>query len=103
MVIEETRQKPIRGVQQQGRLAVATATLVGESEGWLIAASILCNSSYWLAWCLLARMPSLSTNWARPAAVWNSTALTVLAAELGFIAVTIALTFFFQSRKRDFI
>ncbi len=86
-----------------GFCLISSTSLVGESEGWLIAASIACNSSYWLGWYLLARIPSLAGNWSRPMAVWNRAAVTVLRAELGLIALTVALTFFFQSRKRDFI
>ena len=83
-------------------LMSATA-LVAESEGWLMVAGILCNSSYWLAWYFLARTPSLSANWTRPVAVWNSAALTVLSIELGSILSIVGVAIFFQSRKRDFI
>jgi ABC-2 type transport system permease protein len=86
-----------------GFFLISAAALVGESEGWLMAASILCNSSYWLVWYFLARIPSLTANWARPVAVWNSAALTVLSVELGSIAFIVGLAFFLQSRKRDFI
>ena len=83
-------------------LIFATA-LVGESEGWVIAANILCNSSYWFVWYLLARIPSLRGNWTGPVAVWNPAARTVLSGELGLIVLIMALTLFVQSRKRDFI
>jgi hypothetical protein len=86
-----------------GFCLISATALVGESEGWLMAASILCNSSYWLVWYLLARIPSLTANWTRPVAVWNSAALTVLSVELGSIASIVGLAFFLQSRKRDFI
>jgi ABC-type Na+ efflux pump permease subunit len=86
-----------------GFCIISSTALIGESEGWLIAASVACNSSYWFAWYLLARMPSLTANWNRPVAVWNAPAVTVLCAELGSIVFIFALTFFFQSRKRDFI
>lgn len=82
---------------------ISAAALVGESEGWLIAVSIVCNSSYWFVWYLLARTPSLSANWTGPVAVWNTAAITVLSAELGSVAVIVGLTFFLQSRKRNFI
>jgi ABC-2 type transport system permease protein len=82
---------------------ISAAALVGESEGWLMATSILCNSSYWLVWYLLARIASLAANWTRPVAVWNSTALTILSVELGLIASIVGLALFLQSRKRDFI
>jgi ABC-2 type transport system permease protein len=83
-------------------LLSATA-LVAESEGWLMAVSILCNSSYWLVWYLLARIPTLKANWARPVAVWNAAALNVLSVELASIASIVGLAFFLQSRKRNFI
>ena len=86
-----------------GFCLISLTTLVGESEGWLVAASIVVNSSYWLGWFLLARIPSLSANWNRPAAVWNSTEIIVLCSELGAIAFIVAVTLFLQSRKRDFI
>jgi hypothetical protein len=82
---------------------ISAAALVGESEGWLMAASIACNSSYWFVWYLLARTPSLRANWASPVAVWNPTVFIVLAAELGSIVFIVGLALFVQSRKRDFI
>jgi hypothetical protein len=82
---------------------ISATALVGESEGWLMAASILCNSSYWFVWYLLARIPSLTANWTGPVAVWNSAAVIVLSAEVGSIAFIVGVTFFFQSRKRNFI
>jgi hypothetical protein len=82
---------------------ISAIALVGESEGWLMAASILCNSSYWFVWYLLARIPSLTANWTGPVAVWNSATVIVLSAEVGSIAFIVGVTFFFQSRKRNFI
>jgi ABC-2 type transport system permease protein len=86
-----------------GFFLISATALVGESEGWLMAASILCNSSYWFVWYLLARIPSLTANWTGPVAVWNSAAVIVLSAEVGSIAFIVGVTFFFQSRKRNFI
>ncbi|HZQ55384.1 MAG TPA: hypothetical protein VFB14_24515 [Bryobacteraceae bacterium] len=86
-----------------GFCLISSAALAGESEGWLIAASVACNSSYWLAWYLLASLPSLTENWTAPAAVWNPAAVTILLGEFGSIALILALTLFIQSRKRDFI
>jgi hypothetical protein len=86
-----------------GFCLISSTALVGESEGWLIAANVGINSSYWLGWFLLARIPSLSANWNRPAAVWNSMEIMVLCCELGMIAFIVGITLFLQSRKRDFI
>jgi hypothetical protein len=86
-----------------GFCIISSVTLVGESEGWLIAASLACNSSYWFVWYWLARIPSLTDNWKGPVALWNPAARTVLFSEFVLVAVILALTFFLQSRKRDFI
>ncbi len=86
-----------------GFCLISAAALVGESEGWLMAATLVCNSSYWFGWYLLARIPSLTAQWTGPVAVWSATARAVLSGELGVILVTLGLTLFLQSRKRDFI
>ncbi len=77
--------------------------LVGESEGWGIAATLLCNSSYGVTWYLLSRTPSLTANWTGRVAVWSPAVLRVLSVELGIIVLAVGLTFFLQSRKRDFV
>jgi cytochrome bd-type quinol oxidase subunit 2 len=83
-------------------LILGTA-LVSESEGWAIAANVICNSSYWFIFYLLARVPALMANSKGRVAVWNPTVLAVLFSEIGLIALVVTLTFFFQSRKRDFV
>jgi hypothetical protein len=81
----------------------SAAVLIGESEGWLMAANIACNTSYWFLWYLIARIPSLKAHWSGPVAVWDPQVLMVLSGEIGFCALIVAIAFFFQSRKRDFI
>jgi ABC-2 type transport system permease protein len=81
----------------------SATVLVGESEGWLITVNVVCNSSYWFVWYLLARTPSLTANWRAPVAVWSSAAFIVLSAEIALIAFILVVAFFFQSRKRNFI
>jgi ABC-2 type transport system permease protein len=81
-------------------LAVA---LVSESEGWAIAATVVCNSSYGITWYLMSRVPSLTANWTGRVAIFSPPVLRVLAVEVGIIVLLGALTFFLQSRKRDFI
>lgn len=82
---------------------IAGAALAGETEGWSIAASVVCNSSYGIVWYLLCRIPGLTSTWSSRVIVWNATELTILATELGTIALVTALTLFVQSRKRDFV
>ena len=86
-----------------GFFIIFGTALVGESEGWGIAATVICNSSYGVTWYLLCRVSSLTANWAGRAAAWNAAVLRVLSAEFGLIVLSLGLTFFFQSRKRDFV
>jgi ABC-2 type transport system permease protein len=83
-------------------LITATA-LVGETEGWGIAANVVVNSSYWLVWYFLTRIPALMANANAPAPVWNATAIAVLAGEFVLALLILGVTFFLQSRKRDFV
>jgi|HubBroStandDraft_1064217.scaffolds.fasta_scaffold109164_2 ABC-2 type transport system permease protein len=85
-------------------MCVFTAmTLVGETEGWNVAANIICNSSHGMVWLAITLTPSLITHVAEPKPVWNSTVFTALGWELALIVLTLAITYFLQSRKRDFI
>jgi ABC-2 type transport system permease protein len=86
-----------------GLCIITGTTLVGESEGWGIAATVICNSSYGLVFYFLNRIPALTANAKGPAPDWNSTVLTVLGVEFGSIALILALTFYLQSRKRDLV
>jgi ABC-2 type transport system permease protein len=82
---------------------ITAAALIGESEGWGIAANVACSSSYGLVWYFLSRIPTLMVNAKGPVAVWNSTVVDVLCVELGLVVLLLGLTYFIQSRKRDFI
>jgi ABC-2 type transport system permease protein len=82
---------------------IAGAALVGESEGWAIAVTIICNTSYSLAWFFLTQNPRLMADAAKPVPVWSRTALSIVGGEVTVIVLVLALTYFLQSRKRDFI
>lgn len=86
-----------------GFCIISSAALIGESEGVLIAATLVCNSSYWFVWYMLSRIPTLIDNWKGALPVWNPAARTVLLSELAIIAVILAITLLLQSQKRDFI
>lgn len=87
-----------------GFCIITGTVLVAESEGWGIAALATVNSSYWLAWYLLvSKVPSLTRNWASPVAVWEPAVVKVLVVQFGIILLSLGLTLFLQSRKRDFI
>lgn len=113
LILIETRHVVPRGVIPMllilamlpliGFCLISATALVGESEGWLIASSLVCNSSYWFVWYLLARIPSLTAHWTGPVAIWSPAARMVLSGEAGLIVLILALTLFLQSRKRDFL
>lgn len=86
-----------------GFCLITGAALVGESEGWGIAANVFCSSTYGLTWYFLTQVPALMENAQKAAPVWNSTALKILGGEAMMVPVMLGLTYFFQSRKRDFI
>lgn len=87
-----------------GFCLITGTALVGESEGWAIAATAVVNSSYWIAWYLLASYaPSLTRTWTGPIAVWNRAAIDILGAEFAVILLILVLTMLLQSRKHDFV
>jgi hypothetical protein len=86
-----------------GFCLITGAALVGETEAWGIAANVFCSSSYGLAWYFLTQIPSLTVPAEGPVPVWNSTALSILAGEVVVSLLLLSVTYFLQSRKRDFV
>jgi hypothetical protein len=86
-----------------GLAIITCAGLVGETEGWGIAANVFVQSSYGLVWYFLSRIPALMENAKGQVVIWNSTALSILGSEFGLVVLILAITYFLQSRKRDFI
>jgi ABC-2 type transport system permease protein len=86
-----------------GFCVISGAALVGESEGWSTAATVVCNSSYGLTWYFLTKIPALTSTWNSPVAIWSSTAVAIFGGEFASIVLILGLTFFLQSRKRDFV
>jgi len=86
-----------------GFCLILCAVLVGETEGWGIAANVFCSSTYGLAWFFMTQLPGLMGPAQGPVPVWNSTALTILGSEVSAAVLLLGLTYFLQSRKRDFV
>jgi hypothetical protein len=86
-----------------GLSMITAAALIGESEGWGLAANVFCSSTYGLFWYFLTRIPELMIPAKGPVPVWNATALTILGGELAAIVLLLGLTYYLQSRKRDFV
>jgi hypothetical protein len=83
-------------------LILATA-IVFESEAASVTVMAACNVSYSFAWFFLVRVPGIRADLSGPIAVWSRVMVTILSVEIALIALAIGLTFFFQSRKTDFI
>jgi hypothetical protein len=91
------------GLPLVGFCVIAGAALVSESEGWTIAATIACNSSYGLIYYFIVRDPAINGNFNSRAPVWSPAVLMILAAEILAAGLIMGLTFYLQSRKRDFV
>jgi ABC-type Na+ efflux pump permease subunit len=86
-----------------GFCVIAGTALISESEGWTIAATIVCNSSYGLNWYFLVRNPAINGTLKSSVPVWNPAVLMVLGGEALAVALILGLTFYLQSRKREFV
>ena len=86
-----------------GFFMIAGAALVSESEGWTIAATVVCNSTYGVAWYFIIREPAINSTLKSPVAVWSPLVLWILGGEVGTVAVILAITYYLQSRKREFV
>jgi len=82
------------------QLAVA---LIIESELWSIVTMATCNVSYSFAWVLLSRIPGIRDELRGAVPIWNQTVVSLVSIEVTVIVAALALTFFFQSRKTNFI
>jgi hypothetical protein len=91
------------GLPLVGFCLVAGAALVSESEGWTVAATIVSNSSYGLVWYFIIRNPAINGDLKSPVPVWSPAVLTILAEEAAAVALILGLTFYLQSRKREFV
>jgi hypothetical protein len=86
-----------------GFCVMTSVALVSESEGWVIAATVAVNVAYSFCWPVIVSNAELTSNFGKPAPVWNTTVLTILGSEVAVIAALLAITFYLQSRKRDFV
>ena len=82
---------------------VLCAALVSESIGWTIGAMLACNLGFQAFIYSVSRIPSIAATIEGPEAVWSPDALGILSAEVATILVLVALTYWLQSRKTDFL
>lgn len=94
----------LAGLPLIGFCLISGTALIGETEGWYTLSIAVVNSSYWFVWyMLMARFPELNRNWLSATAVWSPNVLMILGGELAAVALTLGVTLFIQSRKRDFV
>ena len=81
---------------------LVSVAIVVESEMWAVLTMGATNVSYSF-WFLLLKIPGLPEQLKSPVAIWSRPILWILAGQITVIVVALVLTFYFQSRKRDFI
>lgn len=77
--------------------------LVSESLGWTISTMVCANLLFQLFLYSVSHISSIARPMTGQHAVWSPAALSILFAEIAAIALVVGLTFFFQSRKTEFI
>ena len=82
---------------------VVAVALVTESQAGSVAAHFASNIGNGVAWFFIERAPGFWENLKGPVAIWNPTMVSILAMDIVTIGAAIALTFYFQSKKTDFI
>lgn len=82
---------------------ITAAALMGESEGWGMLANIVVQCSYGLTYYFISRVPEVMKYNTSPVVVWSPATLKIIGTELALIPLLLGITYFVQSRKRDFI
>jgi len=77
--------------------------LVSESETITVVVMGFLNVTISIFMMGTAKLEPIYAYMEGPIAVWNATSLTILSVELGISILAIALTFYFQSKKRSYL
>jgi ABC-type transport system involved in multi-copper enzyme maturation permease subunit len=86
-----------------GYCLILAVALVSESQAWAIAAIVVSNLGFQAVLYGVSHVPSIAATMKHDIAVWSPAAVGLLAAEFAAVVLLLALTFFFQNRKTDFI
>jgi hypothetical protein len=82
---------------------VTVVAVTTESNGWTVAAAqVGALSLNGIGWSIVT-LPEIGGLMRSATVRWSGTATALLLAELGFIVLMLAVTFFVQARKRDFL
>ena len=82
---------------------VLCAGLITESQTWVIVLVSITNICLSIFMFWLSSLAGIADHMQADHAVWNSTALAVLAGEIACMLVCLAITYWIQSRKKDFL
>jgi ABC-type transport system involved in multi-copper enzyme maturation permease subunit len=81
-------------------LALLIAT---RSDAWPIAGIMLTNLSVAVYLNVVPRLPGFAANNDGPVPVWSATALTTIGIEIAVIVLSLAIAFFVQAKRKDFV
>ncbi len=86
-----------------GFCLILAVALMTESQSWTIAAVVLGNLMLQGFMAFISNLPSISSTIRGSRVVWDSTSILIVIAELMVMLVLLAVTFYVQFRKTDFI
>jgi ABC-2 type transport system permease protein len=86
-----------------GTCLIVSVALVTESQGWTVGAIMVGNVGLNFAGYFVAHVTGIAKGMNGPTVSWSPAATTLLLSEFMAIGLTLTLTFFLQSRKRDFL
>ncbi len=93
----------LAGATLTGFCVTVGAAVISEHEGWTMAASGACNTSYWFVWYMFIRNPQVQRDLGAPVAVWSPYVLKFAGTEVVAIVAILAAAFIAQSRKKNFL
>jgi len=79
-----------------------SVAIVTESEMLSMVMMGITNVAYSF-WWFLFRLPGFGENLKSPVPVWTNAILTIIGGQIAVIVLSLALTFYLQSRKTDFV
>jgi ABC-2 type transport system permease protein len=82
---------------------VAATALITESQGWTIGAVITGNLALNGIGYYVAHVDSIANGMSSKRIGWTSAASGLLGAEMILVLLLLSMTFFYQSRKKDFV
>jgi ABC-2 type transport system permease protein len=82
---------------------ITAVSVTTESHGWTVAVAQVGGLSLNAIGWSIVRLPGIGGTIKSATVQWSGTATALLSAELALIAFMLLITFFLQSRKKDFI